>query len=120
MGKNTIGTHFKNIKVFMKQSFERNLHKGESFRLLGFKVVGEETDAPYLTPNELKKIFELDLRNNSKYERILDLFLVGCWSGLRYSDWSQVHQRNIFNNDYLRKTTAVFVTVGFRLPFIKL
>ena len=33
--KNTIGGHFKNIKVFMKQSFERKLHKNESFRLSG-------------------------------------------------------------------------------------
>jgi site-specific recombinase XerD len=105
LGKNTIGTHFKNIKVFMKQAFERNLHKNQIFRLSGFKVVSEETDAPYLSVTELNKIYELDLSGNPKYEKIRDLFIVGCWTGLRYSDWSQVHRDNIFNKNYLRLKT---------------
>jgi len=105
LGKNTIGTHMKNVKVFMKQALERNLHKNQSFMLSGFKVVSEETDAPFLDPGELKKIYELDLTGKPRYERIRDLFIVGCWTGLRYSDWSQVHQRNIFNKDYLRVKT---------------
>ncbi|MDQ2719489.1 MAG: site-specific integrase [Bacteroidota bacterium] len=105
LGKNTIGMHFKNIKVFMKQAFERNLHKNQSFMLSGFRVVSEETDATFLNPKELKKIFDLDLKSKPRYERIRDLFIVGCWTGLRYSDWSQVHQRNIFNEDYLRVKT---------------
>jgi integrase len=105
LAKNTIGGHFKNIKVFMKQSFERKLHKNESFRLSGFKVVSEESEAPFLSVTELKQIYELDLTMKSKYERIRDLFIIGCWTGLRYSDWNQIHQRNIFNENYLRVKT---------------
>jgi integrase len=105
LSKNTIGTHVKNIKVFMKQSLERNLHKNHSFMLSGFKVVSEQTDAPYLSPSELQKIYETDFSGQPKYERIRDLFIVGCWTGLRYSDWSQVQERNIFNNNFLRVKT---------------
>lgn len=67
LSRNTIGTHFKNIKVFMKQSFERNLHKNQAFRLSDFKVVTEETDAPFLSPKELKVIYDLDLKAVPKH-----------------------------------------------------
>jgi integrase len=105
LAKNSIGTHIKVIKVFMKEAFERNLHTNVSFKLSGFKVVTEETDAPFLNAEELKKIYELDLSGSAKYDRIRDLFLIGCWTGLRYSDWSQVHKGNVYNNDYLRLKT---------------
>lgn len=106
LAKNSIGTHMKVIKVFMKEGFERNLHTNVSFKLSGFKVVTEETDAPYLNTEELKKIYELDLSGSAKYDRIRDLFIVGCWTGLRYSDWSQVHKGTVYNNDYLRLKTV--------------
>ena len=116
LSKNTIGMHFKNIKVFMKQALERNLHKNQSFMLSGFKVVSEITDAPYLSLHELKQIYELDLANNRRFERIRDLFIIGCWTGLRYSDWSQVNKHNIVNDNFLRVKT----TKGERLITIPL
>lgn len=93
-----------------------NLHKNHSYHLSGFKVVSEETDAAYLTPEELKDIYDLDLTSVPRYERIRDLFIVGCWTGLRYSDWSKVQQQNIFNRDYMRIKT----TKGERLIVIPL
>ena len=83
---------------------------------LGFKVVSEESDAPFLSLKELKKIYELDLTKKPRYERIRDLFIIGCWTGLRYSDWNQIHQRNIFNKNYLR----VKATKGERFIIIPL
>ncbi len=53
-----------------------------------FKVVEEETDAIYLTEKELALIFSLDLSKEAQLEEVRDLFIVGCYTGLRYSDLS--------------------------------
>jgi integrase len=48
----------------------------------------EETDSVYLTEEELKLIEKLDLSNDLKLDRTRDLFLIGCYTGLRFSDYS--------------------------------
>ncbi len=63
--------------------------------LKNFKVVEEETDAIYLTEMELKKIYELDLSDDKELEEIRDIFLVGCFTGLRYSDLSSLNSEHI-------------------------
>ncbi len=105
LSNNTIGTHIKNIKVFMRESFERGIHKNINFTLKGFKVITEETDATYLSPEELDTIYQKDLNFIPKFERIRDLFIIGCWTGLRYSDLHQVHVGNIYKNELLKVRT---------------
>lgn len=60
-----------------------------------FKVVEEETDAIYLTEKELKVIYELDLSEDKELSEIRDLFIVGCYTGLRWSDLSELNSENI-------------------------
>ena len=60
-----------------------------------FKVVEEETDAIYLTENELKAICNLVIRDDKELELIRDIFMVGCYTGLRYSDLSELRASNI-------------------------
>ncbi|MCS2387605.1 hypothetical protein NXV57_05295 [Bacteroides thetaiotaomicron] len=54
--------------------------------LKNFKVVEEETDAIYLNEKELAAIYELDLSDDKQLEEIRDVFITGCFTGLRYSD----------------------------------
>jgi len=42
----------------------------------------------YLNKEELKAIEELDLSGNSSLEKVRDLFLIGCYIGLRHKDYS--------------------------------
>ena len=65
-----------------------------------FKVVEEETDAIYLTEKELKLLYELDLRDNEELDNVRDIFLIGCYTGLRYSDLSSLKEENFdINNE---------------------
>jgi integrase len=41
-----------------------------------------------LTETEIKEIEAIDLTGNKKLESVRDLFLIGCYTGLRYSDYS--------------------------------
>lgn len=63
--------------------------------LTHFKVVEEETDAIYLSENELAKIYNLNLSDDKELEEIRDIFIVGCYTGLRYSDLSTLSPEHI-------------------------
>lgn len=63
--------------------------------LKNFKVVEEETDAVYLSEKELAVIYNLDLSEDKELEQIRDIFIVGCYTGLRYSDLSTLNSEHI-------------------------
>lgn len=63
--------------------------------LTHFKVVEEETDAIYLNEDELAKIYNLNLSDDKELEEIRDVFIVGCYTGLRYSDLSTLSPEHI-------------------------
>jgi hypothetical protein len=45
--------------------------------------------------DELEKLKKLDLSAKPGMEMMRDLFLVGCYTGLRFSDFSQIKLSNI-------------------------
>ncbi len=64
-----------------------------SFRLKSSWLSAQrvETDATYLKPQELEVLENLDLSTNRRLERVRDLFLIGCYTGLRFSDYSMLN-----------------------------
>lgn len=100
---NTIGKHIKNIKVFMNAATERGLTANMQYKSKKFKVLTEEADTIYLTEAELQRIYELDLSDKPHLDRVRDLFIIGAWTGLRFSDWHKVTQKNI-DGDFLTLT----------------
>ncbi|MDR2918198.1 MAG: site-specific integrase [Tannerella sp.] len=63
--------------------------------LKNFKVVEEETDAIYLNEKELAEIYKLDLSDDKELDEIRDVFVVGCYTGLRYSDLSTLSPEHV-------------------------
>jgi integrase len=63
----------------------------------------EEVENIYLDESELSDLYKLDLSENSKLERVRDLFIVGCYTGLRFSDLSKANQTNIITNNRGKK-----------------
>ena len=55
----------------------------------------QEADTIYLRMDELEKLKKLDLSAKPGMERMRDLFLVGCFTGLRFSDFSQIKLSSI-------------------------
>lgn len=97
--KNTIGGFVKNVKIFMNEAVDRNLTRNLEYRNRKFKILEEQVDKIYLSQNELTKIYEMHLTGiYKKYERVRDLFIVGCFTGLRFSDLIQVKAENIIND----------------------
>jgi len=95
--KNTIGCFIKNLKIFMNEAVERQLTTNLEYRNKKFKVIEEQVDKIYLSQNDLKTIYDLDFSNNPRLDKVRDLFIIACYTGLRFSDLVQVNRENIIN-----------------------
>lgn len=85
---NTIGDHIKRIITIMGEAKSRGILVCNDFESGYFFKPQEETDSIYLNEAELKLIEQLDLSGNTRLDRARDLFLIGCYTGLRFSDYS--------------------------------
>lgn len=66
------------------------------------EVKDEDPFSIYLSMNEITRIYYKGL--SKKQEQIKDLFVVGCLTGLRYSDYSTLTKLD-FNDNFIQKTT---------------
>ena len=62
-----------------------------------YKVFEEIADATYLSNYEIETIYQLDLSLNPKLETARDLLILGCFTGLRFSDFSSIKPEDIRN-----------------------
>lgn len=105
LASNTIGKDIKTLKVVMNEATERGLNTNLQYKSRKFSVTSETTDAIYLTQKEVYELESLDLSDNKKLDNVRDLFLVGCYTGLRYSDYSILKPEQI--NDGFIETTQI-------------
>lgn len=100
----TIDKIIKNLKVFLSwadltdhlevnQDFKKTL----SGKSLFAKIDKSETEHVYLTESEIQQITDTSIEDNKLFE-IRDLFVIGCWTGLRVSDLSRLKRANIHDN----------------------
>lgn len=92
---NTIGRHIKHLKVIMHEARDLGYHSNYEVDNKAFKIITIEVQDIYLTSDELERLEALDLSNNKTYDKIRDVFLVGCYTAQRYSDYSRINENNI-------------------------
>ena len=95
LSTNTIGKYINTLKVFLNEATERGLNKNYAYKSNRFKGLSEDSESVYITENELKQLFEFDFSDNPKLERVRDLFLLGAWTGLRFSDFTKLTADNL-------------------------
>jgi len=105
LSTNTIGKHIQIIKLIMNEAFEMGYNQNIAHKTRRFVVLREKSDSIYLSKEELNDLEQVDLSAYPKLERVRDLFLVGCHTGLRYSDYSILKPENI--HDGLIEITQV-------------
>ena len=80
----------------MQTSLRKRYHENKVFQENGFGVKRVKTkNKTRFDFDEIKKMMELDLSKSSQLDKVRDLFIVGCYTGLRFSDWHKVNQTNI-------------------------
>ena len=93
---NTIGKQNKNLKAFLNWCFDQNITK--KFSLKSFPTIMEDVDKVYLTEEELDQL-EAIVPKDPSQAVVRDLFLVGCETGLRFSDFIRITEHDIRNNE---------------------
>ncbi len=94
-GLNNIGKQIKTIKVFMGEAVDLGYTNNMQFKHKKFITPSEESEGVYLNEIELLKLYNFDFSANKRLEQVRDLFIFGCYVGLRFSDFSDVRQENI-------------------------
>ncbi|TDB65269.1 site-specific integrase [Arundinibacter roseus] len=92
---NTIGDLIKNVKVLMRQAMKQGMHTNTAFQDQDFIKPTEEVENIYLTEAEVNTIYALDLSGRPGLDRVRDVFIIGCGTGLRFSDLHQIQRENI-------------------------
>ena len=64
-----------------------------------FKNIKKEiTDEVALSKEQVVEIFNFDFSNNQRLERVRDLFVFGCFTGMRYSNYSKMKKNDIIDS----------------------
>ena len=102
---NTIGKIHKTIKAFLNWCFNNDITT--RFDLKHLPTIVEEQENIYLTEVELERIQQLELEGDE--DVIRDLFLIGCETAMRYSDFTRLTNDNIKQGEMIcyrpKKTT---------------
>ena len=83
---NNVGKYIQTLKTFLNEATAKGLNTKADYKSRRFKVVQEDSDSIYLNETELQTLYDLDLSKTPRLDKVRDLFLVGCWTGLRFSD----------------------------------
>jgi integrase len=102
------------IKVFMKWAGERGLHTNTQYQRLSW--ARREPDVMTLSASELAMLATLELPAVGYLDNARGLFLLSCYTGLRYSDLVSIRAEHVRGNTLrlvMQKTRDV-VTVPLR------
>ena len=99
---NTVGTHTKNLKVFLNYAMRYKL-TDMKFEFWDFKTFKEDVDIIALTEEELFKIYNCKfLKPHQIIAR--DYLCFECFTGLRFSDIGRIRNENLKDDFIVLKT----------------
>jgi integrase len=91
---NTLRRNVGLFKTFLYWSLENGYtYKADFQKFIAPKA--QETDEVALTLDQVTEVFEYDLSDKPKLERVRDLFVFGCATGMRISNYSKVEKKDI-------------------------
>jgi integrase len=99
LAPNTIGKFINCIKSILNEATAKGINKNLNYKDSKFKIIKQEVDNIYLTEEEIKKIELVELPQNLNIVR--EMFLIGCYTGLRYSDFSRLTIDNVTKDGYI-------------------
>jgi integrase len=95
LSTNTVGKQIAVLKMFLRVATDKGLKTNPDFKSPRFKIITEDSDSIYLNSDELTQLYSMDLSENNRLEKIRDLFLVGAFTGCRFSDVTNIKKENV-------------------------
>lgn len=94
--QSTVHKTFKILKVFLNRAVSEKLTTNTYFLSDEFGVPDRESESVALSRAEIHKLFTHKFANKT-LDRVKDLFVFGCSTGLRISDYSTIQPHNIID-----------------------
>lgn len=115
---NTFARNVGLIKTFLYWAFKKNYTYNESFK--EFKNPDRaETEEIALTMDQLEAIFEYDTKSAS-LEKIKDIFVFQCLTGLRYGELALINKNNVVNDVILLREDKDVSKESREIPLFEL
>jgi site-specific recombinase XerD len=95
------GKIIKQLRIFLKNRMRKKIIS--EIDLEDFKILDEESDAIYLTNEEIRKINQADLSEHPFLEKYRALLVFGCLTGLRFSDFSTIKPEDVRDKRLYKK-----------------
>ena len=106
MRNSTIGKQLSFLKWFLRWSFKQGMHSNNAYDTFKPKLKDTQKKIIFLTWEELNKLREFKIPPTKQaLERVRDVFLFQCFTGLRYSDVFNLRRSDI-KGDYIEVTTV--------------
>jgi site-specific recombinase XerD len=80
---------------------------------LAFDTRTEKTDSIYVTEDEILQLLEVKDFDDPEHELVRDVFVIGCFTGMRFSDYSVLDPAAIRDNrlSFIQAKTGAKVTI---------
>ena len=106
MRNTTIGKQLSFLKWFLRWAFKKGVHQNNAYDSYKPKLKSTQKKIIFLTWDELNHLREFKIPSNKQaLERVRDVFLFQCFTGLRYSDVFNLRRSDI-KDDHIEVTTV--------------
>lgn len=106
MRNTTIEKQLGFLKWFLRWALRKGYHANTDFETFRAKLKKTSKKVIFLTPSELRKVQEYQIPETKQYlERVRDVFLFCCFSGLRHSDAYNLKKSDV-KADHIEFTTV--------------
>ena len=106
MRNTTIGKQLSFLKWFLRWAFKKGVHQNNAYDSYKPKLKSTQKKIIFLTWDELNRLREFKIPfSKQALERVRDVFLFQCFTGLRYSDVFNLRRSDI-KDDHIEVTTV--------------
>ena len=106
MRNSTIGKQLSFLKWFLRWAFKKGVHQNNAYDSYKPKLKSTQKKIIFLTWEELNKLREFEIPAAKRaLDRVRDVFLFQCFTGLRYSDVFNLRRSDI-KGDHIEVTTV--------------
>lgn len=116
-GINTVAKHLRQLRTLVNEAINQGYIHADAYPFRKFKIKQEKGRHEFLTPDELKKLENLEV-SDRKLRHVLDAFLFCCYVGLRFSDFCQLSPANFIkiNGKRWLHFKSIKTGIELRLP----
>lgn len=105
------------VKSMLQKASNAGHDVNRTFRDFSFR--DDEIDTVFLTKNEIARVYYYENLTRAQ-EEVRDLFVLGCMTGLRYSDYSRLTAENFIDGKIVIRTKKTKTPVQIPMhPFVR-